>query len=65
MVIHVRLHGEAREFASEALGLPQGFTDEALLEALAGELGFAIDPAEVIVERGEEAIVVRPKAIFG
>jgi len=65
MLIHVRLHGEAREFVSEALGLPQGFTDEALLEVLAGELDFAIDPAEVVVDRGEEAIVVRPKAVFG
>jgi len=66
-IVHLRFRGESREVQLGDLGLARLEDDDRLLAALAHHFDLSLDDLqrECVVERGERAIVIRPKAVFG
>ncbi len=70
VTVHVRWHGRSYEWTNEDLDLPETFDENELFAALAGKLELDATESELlrdelVVDWGEKAVVVRPKAIFG
>ncbi|MFA0734474.1 MAG: hypothetical protein LASZOEIN_002493 [Candidatus Fervidibacter sp.] len=67
MVVHVRWQGRSYEWTNEELALPERPDEEELFAALAQRLETDVNllKDELVVDWGEEAVVLRPKAIFG
>lgn len=67
MTIHIRWQGRSYEWTHEDLDLREPFDEEELLTAVAQRLETDVKLLrnELVIDWGEEAVVLRPKAIFG
>lgn len=65
--VHIRYKGKSYDTNSEELGLPDDVASEAdLKQAVSRHLDVALaEVSELVVERTDEGIVLRPQAPFG
>lgn len=64
--LHVRFNGRSEELTPPQLGLQPGMTDAELRTALARRYDCAMaDLEKYVIVREQQAIIVRPVAIYG